>query len=113
MLELCTCIARWKLAMRKWSAFSLRTRPRFVRPQTSISAGRGFCTACESVTPLVMEPPPLLAAPCTACHPAALAPSPTALMCRDEQRNECMQLGGIQVGHCPVLDSGRSPHHEV
>src|SRR5829696_6015535 len=46
--------------MRKWSAFSLRTRPRCVSPQTSISEGSGFWSVfagVAGVTVVVMDPP--------------------------------------------------------
>src|SRR3989442_12124919 len=46
-----------RLAMRKWSWFSLRTRPRSVRPKTSMSDGAGRGGSAEAAESAFMSDP--------------------------------------------------------
>src|SRR6266545_7088802 len=48
MLDWWTRRSLWRLAIRNWSWFSLRTRPRSVRPKTSMSDGAGLGPAAEA-----------------------------------------------------------------
>src|SRR2546428_14058292 len=57
MLDWWTRRSLWRLAMRNWSWFSLRTRPRSVRPKTSMSDGAGRGGSAEAAEPAFMGDP--------------------------------------------------------